>query len=269
MSGRKISNTRIKKLIHHYKLTLQYKGTNYLGWQLQPEKYGKTIQLELNNALKEVSKSEQVRTLGSGRTDAGVHALGQIVKASILLKIEPQKLIPALNVKLPDDIKVISSEFCDEKFMPTVNAISKEYNYRFTSQRFFSPLQNDLIANYPFDLDINKMISACELLIGEHDFVNYFTEGTDVSSTVRTIFSCSLEEVKSDQWSFLPAHYNFKIVGNGFLKQMVRMLVGVVWNIGRGKVTIDEFKHSLMGQKMERLAPVAPPNGLYLVCVNY
>ena len=95
---------------------------------------------------------------------------------------------------------------------------------------------NDLIGNYAFDLDVDKMREACKVLIGEHDFSNYFCQGTEVSSNVRTIFECELLEVSQGNWGMLPAHYVFRIVGNGFLKQMVRLLMGAVWNVGRSKI---------------------------------
>lgn len=248
---------------------VQYKGTHYLGWQIQPIEYGKTIQSELNEALKIISKSCEIKSIGSGRTDAGVHALGQVVKVSIPLKIEPKKLVPALNVKLPNDIRIIDAEDSSSEFVPTVDAKSKEYHYRFTTRKFVSAHQNELIANYPFDLDLEKIRKACGILKGRHDFTNYYTEGTEVSSTVREIFSCELEVIETLSFDFLPQHYVLKIIGSGFLKQMVRMLVGALWNVGRGKVSLMEFEESLKGNKVARLGPVAPSEGLYLVRVNY
>lgn len=256
-------------MITHYKLIIQYKGTRYSGWQIQLGTSEITVQGELNRALSQVSKSDDVKTLGSGRTDAGVHALGQVVKASIPLVIAPENLVKALNVNLPDDIRVIHAELSDEKFMPTNHAKSKEYHYRFTSQRMFTAFQNDLIQNYPFDLDLAKMREACKLLVGEHDFANFFCEGTDVSSTVRTIFSCDIVEIEQGEWEMLPAHLVFRISGNGFLKQMVRLLMGAIWNVGRGKISLEEFQSALGPTKVQRLGPVAPPNGLYMVRVNY
>lgn len=256
-------------MIYHYKLILQYKGTNYLGWQVQPLEYGKTIQSELNEALKIVAKSSEVKSIGSGRTDAGVHALGQVVKISIPLRIDPKKLVPALNVKLPNDIRVIDAEDSTEAFIPTIHARSKEYHYRFTTRKFVASHQNELIANYPFDLDLEKMRKACLILRGLHDFTNYYTEGTEVKSTIREIFSCELEIIQTTDWDILPQHYVLKIVGSGFLKQMVRMLIGALWNVGRGKVSLQEFEDSLTAKRISRLGPVAPPEGLYLVRVNY
>lgn len=253
----------------YYRLTIQYKGSRYSGWQVQLGTNEITIQGELNRALSVVSKSDEVKSMGAGRTDAGVHALGQVAKVSIPLVIPPENLVKALNVNLPDDIRVLDASVSDEQFMPTIHARSKEYHYRFTSKRTFTAFQNDLIVNYPFELDLEKMRAACRLLVGEHDFANFFCEGTEVSSTVRTIFSCEIVEIEQGEWEMLPPHFSFRISGNGFLKQMVRLLVGAVWNIGRGKITLEEFRSALGPTKVQRLGPVAPPNGLYMVRVNY
>lgn len=255
-------------MIHHYKIVLQYKGTRYLGWQIQPESAGLTVQGELNKALEVISKSKNVKSLGAGRTDAGVHALGQVAKVGIELSIDSANLVKALNVNLPDDIRVLSCELSDEEFFPTVHAKSKEYHYRFTCTRTFTAFQNDLIQNHPFELDIEKMREACKVLVGTHDFSNFFCEGTEVASNVREIFECEILEIPQGEW-MLPKHYVFRIVGNGFLKQMVRLLMGALWNIGRGKITIADLKKSLGPEKVQRLGPVAPPHGLYMVRVNY
>lgn len=255
-------------MTHHYRLVLQYKGTRYLGWQIQPAQAGVTVQGELNKALEKISKSVQVRTLGAGRTDAGVHALGQVVKVSMVLQIAPENLLRALNVNLPDDIRVLEASLSDEAFFPTVQAKSKEYHYRFTFTQTFTAFQNDLITNYPFELNLQKMQEACKLLIGTHDFSNFFCEGTEVSHHVREIYECEILHVAQDYW-MLPSHYVFRIVGNGFLKQMVRLLMGAVWNIGRGKVSLQELQEALAPKKVKRLGPVAPPQGLYMVRVNY
>lgn len=255
-------------MIHHYKIILQYKGTRYLGWQIQPEGAGQTVQGELNRALKTITKSDNVKTMGAGRTDAGVHALGQVAKLSIELEIAPENLVKALNVNLPDDIRVISGELTDEEFFPTVHAKSKEYHYRFTCGRNVTAFQTELLANQTFEVDLQKMREACKVFIGEHDFTNFYCEGTEVSSNIRTIYECEILEVSQGDW-MLPSHYVFRIVGNGFLKQMVRLLMGAVWNVGRSKISLEDLKSSLGPQKVQRLGPVAPPEGLYMVRVNY
>lgn len=255
-------------MIHHYKLILQYKGTRYLGWQVQPESAGLTVQGELNRALEVISKSPNVKSLGAGRTDAGVHALGQVAKVGMELEIPPMNLVKALNVNLPDDIRVLSAEVSDEEFFPTVHAKSKEYHYRFTCKRTFTAFQNDLIQNHPFELNIEKMREACKVLIGVHDFTNFYCEGTAVASNVREIYECEILEIPQGDW-MLPSHYVFRIVGNGFLKQMVRLLMGALWNVGRGKITVEDLQAALGPKRVQRLGPVAPPNGLYMVRVNY
>ncbi len=255
-------------MIQYYRLTLQYKGTRYLGWQVQPDEAGLTVQGELNKALRVISKSEQVKSMGAGRTDAGVHALGQVAKVEIELKIAPENLLKALNVNLPYDIRIVSCELSNEDFFPTIHAKSKEYHYRFTCNRTFTAFQNDLIHNYPFELDTEKMREACKVLIGTHDFSNFYCEGTEVSHNIREIFECEILEIPQGEW-MLPPHYVFKIVGNGFLKQMVRLLVGAVWNIGRGKITLEDLRLALGPNKVQRLGPVAPPEGLYMVRVIY
>jgi tRNA pseudouridine38-40 synthase len=255
-------------VIHYYRLIIQYKGTNYLGWQVQPEDAGLTVQGELNRALRTISKSENVKSLGAGRTDAGVHALGQVARIGIELQIPPENLIKALNGNLPDDIRVIAAENSNEEFMPTFHALSKEYHYRFTNTKGTTAFQNQYIANFPFEVDIEKMREACKILIGTHDFSNFYCEGTEVAHNVREIYECGILEISQDSW-MLPSHHVFRIVGNGFLKQMVRLLVGAIWNVGRGKISLEEFKAALSANKVPRLGPVAPPEGLYMVRVNY
>jgi tRNA pseudouridine38-40 synthase len=253
-------------VIHHYRLLLQYKGTRYLGWQVQPE--GKTVQGELNRALAVISKSPNVKSLGAGRTDAGVHALGQVAKVGLELAIPAASLLKALNANLPEDIRVLDAEPSDEHFFPTVHARSKEYHYRFKATRDPGALHSELIANCPFELDLGRMREACEALIGVHDFSNFYCVGTEVAHNVREIFACELLVVPQAGW-MLPEHYVFRIVGSGFLKQMVRLLVGAVWSVGRGKTTLEEFRSALSPAKVPRLGPVAPACGLYMVRVNY
>jgi tRNA pseudouridine38-40 synthase len=128
-------------VIHHYRLVLQYKGTRYNGWQIQPEHTGITVQGELNRALKVISKSDNVKSLGAGRTDAGVHALGQVAKVGIELVIAPESLVKALNSHLPEDIRVLHAQVSDADFFPTVHAKSKEYQYRFTNNKTVTAFQ--------------------------------------------------------------------------------------------------------------------------------
>lgn len=255
--------------MHHYRATIAYKGTRYLGWQIQPT--GLTVQGEINRALAAISKTSEVRSMGSGRTDAGVHARGQVARLDTPLEIAPQSLLKALNTKLPPDIRIVSCEATDQNFHPTYGAQSKWYSYFFIQHPYPDPLVGDLVASYGFPLDLELMKAACQQFVGRHDFVNFYTVGTDVSSTVRTIFSCELLEVPTGGAPF-PFHgpvYEIRIHGEGFLKQMVRMIVGSLWNVGRGKIPPEAISNALNSERQDRLSPVAPPEGLYLMRVVY
>lgn len=255
--------------MHFYKLILQYRGTAYLGFQIQTEQQ-KTIQGELNRVLKIITKSEEIKTIGSGRTDAGVHALAQVVRIAIPLLIKEDGLVKALNSHLPFDIRVISAEKCDENFHPIFSAKSKEYNYVFSSDTA-SPFTSDLVTYFPFELDIEKMNNACKLFLGEHDFVNFQCQGTEVATTVRKILECEVIPYDSQgHWSNLVgSYYVIRVVGNGFLKQMVRLMVGALWNIGRSKIDESDLHRALNGPIKQRLGATAPPQGLYLKVVHY
>lgn len=261
--------------MNFYKAIIQYKGTAYHGWQIQNSE--KTIQGEINFALKKITKDEEVKTIGSGRTDAGVHAFNQVCKIETKLSINPENFLKALNSNLPEDIRVINIERCDEKFHPIFSAVEKEYLYIFTNKRNQNPFEREFMVNVDWDLDFIKMKKACDLLIGEKDFCNFFCVGTDTQTTVRKIFNCSLENIETIKNQnnvigqfFTNDIYIFKISGNGFLKQMVRLLMGAIWEVGRQKVTLEEFGLYLQGVKKDKkLAAVAPPHGLYLNKVTY
>lgn len=253
-----------------YKGIIQYKGNDYLGWQIQ-ENQGKTIQGELNKALQKISKSKNVRTIGSGRTDAGVHAIGQVFKAEIELKINPDSLTRALNSNLPKDIYVKSVDVCAEDFHPVFHASKKEYNYLFVLDKEMAPFMKELITHYPYKLDIDLMNKGCKLFEGKHDFLNYFCVGTDVNSTIRTITKCEIVKIKSEgfQSNYLESYYLLKIEGTGFLKQMVRLIMGTLWSLGKNKILLSDIEGSFSTKLKDKLGVVAPPEGLYLKEVHY
>lgn len=252
-----------------YKLTLEYKGTNYLGFQIQPN--GKTIQGELNNSLKILSKTDDIKSIGSGRTDTGVHAFAQIVRIEIPVDIPEESLARAINSHLPHDIRVTNVSRTSLDFHPIFSAKSKEYNYVFSNHEMISPFANDLVTLFPFDLDIELMREGCKIFCGEHDFVNFQCTGTEVATTVRQILSCELLHFESTgHWAnLLENYYVFRVVGNGFLKQMVRLMMGALWSLGRGKITTEDLKKSLKTPLDHRLGATAPPQGLYLKEVHY
>lgn len=252
-----------------YKLILQYKGSQYSGFQVQLN--DRTIQGELNNALKILSKTDEIKSIGSGRTDAGVHAFGQVVKIEIPVNIPEQSLVKAINSHLPHDIRVVSAERTDERFHPIFSAKSKEYNYVFSTQEMITPFADELVTHFPYDLDIEVMRKGCKVFCGEHDFINYQCTGTEVETTVRKILECELLQFKASGHfgHILDEYYVLRVVGNGFLKQMVRLMMGALWALGRGKVTLEELEKSLKTPLSHRLGATAPPQGLYLKEVHY
>lgn len=252
-----------------YKIIVQYKGTHYQGFQVQSN--GRTIQGEINSALKVLAKTDEVKSVGSGRTDAGVHALAQVMRIEIPVDIPVESLARAMNSNLPDDIRVIKAEATTKEFHPIFSAQSKEYNYVFSTEAMASPFGGELVTYFPFDLDIELMKKGCQVFCGEHDFINYQCVGTEVESTVRKILSCELIHLDSTgHWqNFVGDYYVLKIVGTGFLKQMVRLIMGALVSLGKGKITLEDLEKSLTTPLKNRLGPTAPPQGLYLKEVHY
>ena len=252
-----------------YKIMIQYKGTRYQGFQIQAK--GITVQGEINSALMALSKSDEVKSVGSGRTDAGVHAFAQVMRVEIPVYIPPENLAKAMNSHLPHDIKVVHAELSPLNFHPIYSAKSKEYNYVFSSQAAMTPFANELMSHFPYDLNIELMREGCKLFCGEHDFINFQCTGTDIESTVRKIETCELIHYASDgHWASLaPEYYVLRVVGNGFLKQMVRLIMGALLSLGRGKITLGDIEKSFEVPLKNRLGATAPPQGLYLKIVHY
>ena len=248
--------------MNFYKLKIEYRGTNYHGFQIQNNE--RTIQGELNRALKQVARADEIKSIGSGRTDAGVHALAQIVRVEIPLAMPGDKLKYALNSMLPNDIRILDSEVCTADFHPIFSAQSKEYRYYFTQSEFSSAHLDGLVTHYDFELDLEIMKRGCALLIGKHDFINYQCTGTDVETTIREIYQAELLAVKDVAGLpfRLDSLYCFRVVGDGFLKQMVRLLMGALWSLGRHKITLHDFEESLKLARKDRYGVVAPPDGL-------
>ena len=250
-----------------YKIFLQFDGHRYLGWQKQNQS-SPTVQDELERALQVVFKVN-IKTTGSGRTDTGVHSLSHYVVFDAPFSIDCKNLVKAINSNLPQDIKTFSAEVIDGNFRPTNNAISREYRYLFTNLEFQPPFHVNYIANISHKLDFDLIRQACELFVGDKDFGDFYCKGSEVNSTVRTIYSLELLEHEADFHGIFQKHYYFRIVGSGFLKQMVRLIVGTLWNVGIGKVNLSELKSSLEEPRGKHLGPVSPACGLYKYHVNY
>ena len=255
--------------MNFYKIFVSYKGTNYFGWQIQNSVEGKkTIQGEINQALSKICQSEEIKTLGSSRTDTGVHAIEQVFRASLPLKLPLSALELGLNSFLPPDIRILKAEFSSQDFHPVGAAIWKEYLYYY-SQTEPSPFEKDLFSHYPYDLNFSKMEKAAKLFLGKHDFKNFQCVGTEVPTTVREILEIELSHYnRVSPWGELPL-ICLRIRGDGFLKQMVRMIVGTLWSVGRGKTDISIVKNAIDMTVTERVGFVAPACGLYLHKIHF
>lgn len=250
-----------------YRLGIEYLGTQYSGWQIQNQGQ-KTVQGEILAAAKKMAKSDDVHLLGASRTDSGVHALGQVARLDFPLPLPEEAILKGLNAYLDRDIRIHSVSSCEASFHPILHKSSKLYHYYFSIGEHYKATQRLLMAHCPYSLNVEAMQRGCALFLGEHDFVNFQCQGSDVPSTIRKILSCELRSTH-DSFPGLPAGYVLEVRGEGFLKQMIRLMVGALWELGRGKISLEDLETSLQKPMAKRLGPVAPAEGLFLIETTY
>lgn len=259
--------------MYYHRLVVSYKGTNYFGWQDLSNDEKPTVEAIIYKVLKKICKYQNCTISAASRTDAGVHAKGQVLKIIIGLKIESEKLLRGMNSLLPEDIRILESEVCNERFNSNKDSTSKEYHYYFCTDNISNPMLNDTIAHVPSNnilkigLDIKLMQQACKLFIGEHDFYSFAKRDTTMSSTLRTIISC---EILLSQPSVLGNNiYYLKIVGKGFLRYMVRYIVGSLFAVGRNQLSLSDISEALLNPKEEKISTRAKSHGLHLIQISY
>ncbi len=241
------------------KLTVCYDGTNYCGWQVQ--KNGVSVQSVLVEAISALT-GERVNLTGSGRTDAGVHALGQVADFKVeKCTIPPSNYAKALNTILPDDIKVLSSCQVSDDFNSRKSAKRKTYEYSFYTSDVLIPLKERYAYCVDGNLDFDGMGAVCDMFCGEHDFKCFVASGSSVKSTVRTIYSAKI----------LPAENGFvlQVCGNGFLYNMVRICAGLTLAVGQGKLSLAEAKAMIDGKNRKPVVKTLPAKALCLTRVEY
>lgn len=234
-------------------LTVAYDGTEYHGWQLQPN--AKTIEGELNRCLSELLK-EEIQVIGASRTDAGVHAKGNIAVFDTEARMPAEKISYALNQRLPKDIVVQNSCQVAEDFHPRHCDTRKTYTYHIYRGEFPMPLRSRYAYFTYIPLDVMKMKEAAALLIGEHDFKSFCSANTQVESTVRTIEYLDVAELGEE--------LVITVRGNGFLYNMVRIIAGTLLDVGRGFIQVDDIPAILAACDREKAGQTLPACGLTL-----
>ena len=240
------------------KLTLAYDGTGFVGWQRQAE--GDSIQGLLEDALARF-EGGRVTVHGAGRTDAGVHALGQVASARVTLTHDAQTLTRALNAQLPANIRVVSVEDVADDFHARFSAKSKTYRYQIRNTPTASPFERFWVWHVPEQLAVDTMNDAARMLIGTHDFAAFRSVGSEAGGTVRTIFD--------SRWRNASGLLTYEVSGDGFLRHMVRAIVGTLVDVGRGWRPPTEIERLLAGGSRAEAGATAPAHGLILVSVVY
>jgi tRNA pseudouridine38-40 synthase len=251
-----------------FKVTVSYDGTDFSGFQRQAN--ARSVQAELEAALADI-EGEHVTVSGAGRTDAGVHALGQVASFKLSNAIAEGDLFRALNAKLPEDVRVLSAEVAAPGFNARFSARSKVYRYRISNTRVMSPFQRRFAWHISRKLDLAAMELAARELLGAHDFACFQAQASPNSrSQVRT----STRTMTASHWTEEPVPGGgrlliYEIAGTGFLKYMVRTVVGTLVEAGDGKRTPASLRTLLDSRTRAAAGPTAPPSGLYLVRVDY
>ncbi|MFM8802482.1 MAG: tRNA pseudouridine(38-40) synthase TruA [Planctomycetia bacterium] len=246
------------------RLTLAYEGTRYSGWQVQPGR--STVQGALAEAIRGVS-GEVLVPRGASRTDAGVHALGQVAAFTTMSGLEPGVWVRALNAKLPSDITVLEGFAAPDGFDPVSAAVQKRYRYRIHDAPWRPVLQRHLVWRWKSRLDVNAMQAAAEKIVGEHDFTSFETTPSTRRSKVRTILSARVFR-HSGYDDAADAEVWLEVVGNGFLYNMVRIITGSLVMVGSGKRKPEWMDAVLLARSRPVAGPTAPPQGLVLVSIE-
>ena len=245
--------------MRNIRITIEYDGKNFPGWQSQPGKM--SIQSEIQKAILEVT-GEEVDVIASGRTDAGVHALGQVANFHTNTNIEISKIPYALNSKLPKSIVIKDAIEVDERFHSRYNCKLKTYSYIVNNSEFPSALERYREFHMPYDLNYEAMEKAIKYFEGEHDFKGFKSSGgSEKKTTVRTLTNCNIRKDGTRIY--------IELTGNGFLYNMVRIIAGTIVDVGLGKINADDLPEILESGDRTRAGKTLPPHGLYLVSVNY
>lgn len=244
-----------------YKATISYDGTAFSGFQRQP--HARTVQEEIEKTLLRLNSGKSVTIHGAGRTDAGVHAYGQVIHFDLPQARDVEKLRFGLDTQCPDDIDIVDVTIVDDDFHARYNKHSKTYEFLVDIGRPKNPMMRNYATHYPYPVDLALMQEAIVDLIGTHDFTGFTASGTSVDNKVRTITQASVEQ--DDKTGFLV----FTFSGNGFLYKQVRNMVGTLLKIGNNRMPVSQIKTVLASRNRDLAGPTAAGNGLYLKEIRY
>lgn len=267
----------------NFKITVEYDGSHFSGWQVQ--KRGVTVQGELERAISLIL-NQPIKVIGSGRTDAGVHAIGQAANFHARTDISPENLLKGLNSIIKTPIVIRSCHIVPSDFHARYSATSKEYHYHILNCEYPCAIGRDYLWQIKQPLDIETMDKCCSMMLGEHDFKSFEASGSPRSHTIRTIYKISIDSidyieqndllfpispsVSAPFFSYpISKRVVFKIRGNGFLRFMVRNIVGTVVMAGLSRITVDDFKDIFKAKDRTLAGATAPAKGLVLMSVNY
>ncbi|WP_078429447.1 tRNA pseudouridine(38-40) synthase TruA [Alkalihalobacterium alkalinitrilicum] len=245
--------------MRRFKCVISYDGTDFSGYQVQPQR--RTVQGELEKALKTIHKNQTVQVFASGRTDASVHAVGQVIHFDTPLHIPTEKWGQALAANLPDDITIRNVQGVNPDFHARFHAVRKEYRYRVLNHKLSDVFRRRYTYHVPYEINIDVMKEATNFLIGTHDFTSFCSTGSPVEDKIRTIYQLEIL-IEEDE-------IIFSIQGNGFLYNMVRIIVGTLLEVGTGKRDVKDIKDIILAKDRAMAGKTAPGHGLYLWEVDY
>lgn len=261
---RALKSVGLGKVPRNFKLTLAYDGHDFVGWQVQPDR--PTIQGTLVSAIEHLT-GEKTLPQGSGRTDAGVHALAQVASISLESPIPTVNLRKALNDVLPPSIRILSAEEVAEDFHARRSARAKTYRYRIYRGEICPPFMARYVYHYPYPLDEEPMIAAAAIVAGEHDFTSF--AAVDPEDNKEGFKADNVRTIYRSEWKREGEELIYTVRGNGFLQHMVRNLVGTFLMIGKGTLHAEDLRRILEARNRSAAAATAPAGGLYLVSVEY
>ena len=242
-----------------FRITIAYDGGPFVGWQRQAA--GTSIQGLIEGALRKLDGRE-VTVTGAGRTDAGVHAMGQVASFTLVRETPPEVVLRSLNARLPPEIRIVAAEDVPASFHARFNATSKTYRYRIWNADVLSPFERAYAWHVPGALDIDGMATAARLVEGRHDFAAFQTVGGASGPTERVITSSTLAAGSDDLLTY-------DVTGDGFLRHMVRAIVGTLVEVGRGRQRPEWMRDVIASRDRSRAGKTAPAHGLFLMRVDY